>query len=107
VDYQGTCLIIKHFNLHLAPALVNQCGKKNLRRTSLGLCAFNAPITSVKYFGGQWLRVFINPPHKQTEGRAPVWALSLLQKTRNTGGGAEAAARLNLKLRDLVRGGAW
>jgi hypothetical protein len=34
---------------------------------------------------------FINPTHKRTEGRAPVWALSLLQKTRTAVRGMASA----------------
>jgi hypothetical protein len=41
----------------------------------------------------------ISPTHKRTEGRASVWALSLLQGTLHyRRGPTETAARLDVKL---------
>jgi hypothetical protein len=49
-------------------------------------------------------RAIISPTHKRTEGRAPVWGSEFTSKRRRTTGGdpVETAARLNVKLRDLV-----
>jgi hypothetical protein len=48
-----------------------------------------------------------SPTHKRTEGRAPVRGSEFTSKRRRTTGGdpAEIAARLTVKLRDLVTGG--
>ena len=48
----------------------------------------------------------ISPPHKRTEGRAPVWDSEFISKDATLQGvPAETAAGVNVKLWDSVTGG--
>jgi hypothetical protein len=47
--------------------------------------------------------IFISPTHKRTEGRAPVWSSEFTSKDAALQGGVGGiAARLNVKMCDLV-----